>query len=656
MTIKGLIGASALAGLFLFSLFTYKSVDAQTTHKVAVAESNRPRGMGQNLRADYPWSGTLCIWVDDGLEWNIQGLPGQKSLVEIFQEVNNDSGLTGTEWEMHYTAGINIVGVNALGATTADSTDKMTPEQVIDLHRTGLCEIALHGTDAEISDPYTSISVGGGGEVHSPWAATQFGAVYTDSGSTEWLVKEGFDYICNTLGFIPKSYMCNGHRMDVVHRYYVNSLFGNNRSGTLFGSSTWPSSNANTGSPNNVQRGSNLEFSRNNLDPMPYMWSKYSDLVQEAHSITFPSDRGYMPHCNATDTQDCKDIAYYLAEIPALGILTWHDQNKPNGINPDMGIADVEAYIRYCAGLCNNGRLNRDKPRLQLLTMDEAMSKHSGLGFMDHSVVGVNNIKLLTGDVHTTLPWGFAPACSSMWADSGYVFIDSTTAAAAGGAFGYFNSTGTFLTNVNSDADAGTDTNFKGLRQIYQVIPGSVCTFSCLASTNRLLETGSETDSLSACYIDIKVVGPSFNWNYTDSTNTWWVGSGSASAQWSRLSSLDPWVTGANQLSSSNSSTSSSSVGYGTARIVRRFHKRDAWSYLRSQHWQGTMYNTSASDYSDDSGKDFMMRWREFNFTVQIPRDVTWVRVTYLPTGWTAATSDTLQIIPIGPFMTPQGY
>lgn len=627
--------------------------NAQVSKRISVVEQTRPAGIGKNLQGTYPWSGSLVIWVDDGFRWTIVGYPGEKSLVEIFEEVNRDSGLVNTEWEMHFVTGINVWGANALGTVTVNQTDKMTRSEVLDLYKTGLCEIALHGANDQISDPYTSAA----GEVSNPWAATGINAAFADSGSTEWIVKAGYNFMVDSLG-IPKedvrSYMTNGHRIDDIHRYYISKYFANCRSGTIFGSGTFPTANGTTNSTN-VQRGSNLEFSRTNFDPYCYMFSGYDNLTQEMYSLSFPIDRLFVAHLNAVDLSDCKKIATYLAEIPATGILTWHDQNKSTPTtNPDLdGIAGVEAFIRYCAHYCNNGRLNRDAPRLQLLTMDEAMSKHTRIGSLNGGYVSVPNITLAADSNSTTRPWGTPVPLVTVNSDSGWVYIPPSTANAAGGWFGYFNGTGVWTSNVNSDADAGADTNFKPLTKIYPVSPGSRVRFGCYASANRLLETGAEADSLSACYIDIEVSFGSFDYDYSDSTSSWLPASFSAVDPTGPINApfIDPY--GVIKTSDMSGSSTNSSVGYGQARVERRFHKRDAWSYLRSQHWNSTFYNNS--DYSDGAGNDHVMRWREFNLDCIVPQDMYWCRVRYIPTGWTAATSDSLAILPIGPFVSPQG-
>jgi hypothetical protein len=339
--------------------------------------------------------------------------------------------------------------------------------------------------------------------------------------------------------------------------------------------------------------------------------------------------------------------------MPATGILTWHDQNRENpSTNPDLdGIEGVEEFIRFCAHYAANGRYNREGPRLQLLTMDEAMSKTTTVAHLDGGVLGIPNIKLEPDSLYrTTIPWGYAPACSTVWADSSWTYVNRDDANVADGWFGYFDDTGLFATDANADDDGGTDTPFHQLIQVYPVIPGSRVRVGCYASASRLLETGSETDLYSACYIDIEATPFQFDFDYTDSLDAWVYNAlTSSDFGFTNINILDP--PNVYKVSAQTGGPSDSLRGYSEARIQRRFHKRDSWEYQRTQSYSGTFYSNSTLA---NSGDEYVKRWREFNLDFVVPWDCYWVRVKFVPTGWTDATSDSLALLPYGPFMSPR--
>lgn len=663
--------------------------------------------LSSSINAEYPWSGTLVITVDDGLNWVYT------DLIDSLRVVNADSGLTGTPWEMKANVFANIWNDNGLldwqgqtgtsGCTAGGpSVCRMNAAQLRACENSGLIEVGGHGANHFAMDPYSSA----GQEVKGAFGAA-------DSGTVEWQIAQCYHALVDSIGLRRVySFVTPNHRLDNQALFVLGKYFRNARAGCVFnanhgaaGSGEWPDADGTTGS-NNRQRGTNLGLNRLNMDPWNYWWFNYDPVAQFNVGPTFPMNRLYLPHNanmyvgghTAANVDTClartKRAITQAAESKGLCIITWHDQNNfTPGILPDYtyaadstgsgsnGMVGVMRILRYAAHYARNGALARDRPKLQVMFFNDAMNKRSSLAYLDGAVNCVDNIRLLPDSVSQLtaggrfeVPYGYPhrlAIAGGAWADSGWGYVDPDSAMAHGGWFPFDcndDSTGAAAQRSGLDsaratglftARKTTDANFKGLVQVLPVIPGSRAFVWCYAWTSMVNDaTGDSTasDSLSACWINpiITPLGPNFD--PSDTTDAWTqvAIATTPSAGFIRVHATDPFNAYSPSGDYSGGATATDSNGYVPVRFQGRFHMRDGSFTLRSAGYSNPTYTGigTAISTADDRGQ----RWRQFSASCNIPEDSHYIRVVFQPVGWnnTGSAAESLAVTMIEAQCTPR--
>lgn len=628
-----------------------------------------PSGDGEllpkGLNADYPFSGTVAIVIDDGFRYTAE------AMFDTVAALNEEFGLAGTEAEMRYTVGINLRDGNGLDGWNGNpaAANRLTESQVTMLDRTGH-EIALHGYGTGVIDPF------GGVNPYEVRGAFSNSTAY-DSSATDMIV-DGYKALVDTIGVHVYGHVMNAHVLDGFASFVQGKYFRWVRSGSVVqydgSSASFP--DAISGEPGNLADGRILVFNKTNLDHMGTWWSNAEAMgsttlsTQSLYLPWYPLNRMWIGHQNpptngsgqATENvADHKRMIHWAAESNGFMLITWHDMNvDPPGAGTTQnlgGMDGVGEVLRYAAALCRNTLLKNDGPYLQVLTANDAVSKHANLlAFADGPVNVPGNWRLKAGDnsnpetgdsdldddgddTDNEAPWGYPHSMIPAWADSGWSYIDEAVVAATDGLPGYEDSTGVFLIDSNNAADGGADDNFSSLLQVFPVAPGSRVRISCYASANELPETGSETDSLSAAHINIRTRPYRWARDQTDTTHVWTQQptSGTTSA------SLEPeLITIAEENLDADLATTGSAVAWSEGRIARRFHSADGWTSTRTGNFQNlTFYhNRGVANFNLDTG----IRWKEFVYETIVPWDTHQLKVQFEPLGWTDATSDTLCI------------
>lgn len=647
-------------------------------------------GISSNVNGEYPHAGTLVIWIDDGFRWTVDDVDkaghftspeNDNSLMAIFQRINSDSALAGTPWEMEFVVGCNIYGSDAdsipgnglqgyqgqVGNAVPDTNQSMFYNEVLELDGSGIVEIALHGANAMTMDPY---SLDAPDKVEGP-----FGTIGPLFGTTQGMIVDGYKALVDTIG-LPHlySYMTNGHRIDQVGEYYLSQYFRNCRTGWIHntGSTEYPAANGSVGSTL-TQRGSVLQFTRGNYDIMNNWFWGYDLNMFRAYLPFTHSNRMYFPHLNPPNTGVAannilawKFIMSQLAACKGTAIITMHDQNlNPPGtpanttvavttdnqgtvISPANGMEGLEIVFRAAAHYCRNGLLNRDsEPKLQVIAMDKAMNKRSSVAHLGGVINYIDNFKMNpdtcsfspAGDAVADMPWGYPAAFAfdtgdaknrDVWADSLWSYIPPDSADNAGdNFFGYFNATGCLVSYVSNVQD------FHALPLVVNVIPGTVAHISCFANASHLPDAGGALDSLSAGFMDIKVIPFShYHPDMSDTTDAW-LNVIRASSEYVRVSEdLD--------------GPAGTTNAFNWARVQGRWHSRDENANLRGAGYVGPWYETTTSNTDAD------MRWRPFWTEVDVPEDANFLYIEFIPSrqtgantsspGFALATACTLQV------------
>lgn len=657
-------------------------------------------GISSNVHGEYPYSGSLVLWIDDGFRWTYNDVDkaghftspeNYNSLREIVEAINADSGLAGTDWEMGFTVGLNIYGSDAdtlagngiqgyqgqVGNAVPDTTQALFVDEVTALYDTGITEIALHGANVQIMDPYAHVSPN---VVSAPWGIQG----WQHPTSSEGMIVDGWKAITDTIGVPCVSYMMNGHRIDHLGNYIMARYFRNCRAGWIHntGTTEYPSDSGTTNT-SNPDRGITIQFTRANYDLMQYFMSGYDTNMQRSWLPFTAANRMWFPHMNpptnsnnaTTNIAEWKYILGQLASMKSTAIIVLHDQhnntptspaqssvavltdNEGTAISPANGLEGLEIILRAAAGYARNGLLARDsKPKLQITTMDKAMNKRSrSVAYLGGVINYIDNFKMesdtssymTAGDAGADKPWGF-PSCFAFdtgdalqrdnWADSLWTYLDPGTADNGGdNFFGYYNATGVMASAITNVQD------FRALRMIVNVIPGTLARVSCYANASHLPDAGA-TDSLSAGFIDIKVVPFSYyEADKADTTNP--LASVVASAEYFRVTEdLDgpPLNTNA----------------FYPGRVQGRFHTRDENANMRAAGYstEGNWYRSSTTNLDKD------MRFRPFWTEVEVPEGNEFLYIEFIPSrqtgaatfapGFNLATACTLQIAGI----EVQGY
>ena len=635
-------------------------------------------GISSNVNGEYPHSGTVIIWIDDGLRWTINDVDkaghstspeGWNSLMEIFQGINEDSSLAGTPWEMEFVLGVNIYGSDAdaipgnglqgyngqVGNAVPDTSQSMFDTELVTLSNSGVAEIALHGANAQPMDPYGSIGATPG--VTAPWGLP--GSNLTTS--TEGMIVDGYKALHDTIGIDPVySYMTNGHRIDHLGTNFMASYFRNCRAGWIHntGTSEYPSDAGATNS-SNIDKGVTLQFTRGNYDLMANWWHGYDggdNMIRSFLPFT-PANRMWFGHCNPpnnsnvalTNIAEWKYIFSQIAESKGTIIITLHDQNcnppstpantsvavttdnEGTVISPANPLEGIEIVFRAAAHYACNGLYNRmSQPKLQVIGMDKAMNKRASVAHLGGVINYIDNFKMeadtasymQAGDAGADKPWGYPSAFAYDTGDARNrdVWADSLwtyrdPATADDAGDNFF---GYFnATGVISSAITNVQ-DFKPLPIVVNVIPGSIARISCYANASHLPDAGP-TDSLSSAFIDIKVTPFShYEADRSDTTNSW-LGIIAASPNYYKVTDDLDGPTGTTN-------------AYAAARVQGRFHSRDENANLRAAGYtSGNWYLTGTN--TDDKS----MRWRPFWTEVEVPPETEFLYIEFIPSRQTGA-------------------
>lgn len=633
-------------------------------------------GISSNVNGEYPYSGTVVLWFDDGPRWTYNDVDkaghstspeGYNSFLEIVQGVNADSGLVGTPWEMEFVVGCNIYGSDGdaiagnglqgyngqVGNAVPDTTQALFYTEVPLLYGSGIVEIASHGSNAQLMDPYRHNAPG---SVAAPWGIA--GTHLTTS--TEGMIVDSYKALVDTIGVPVYSYMTNGHSIDHLGEYYLGQYYRNCRSGWIqgTGSTDWPPDNGTTNSTN-PEKGIQLQFTRGNQDLMANWWHGYDTNMARTYLPFTECNRMWFPHLNppgnsnaTTNLAEWKYIFSQIASSKGTAIITIHDQNlnppsTPSGttvavttdsdgtvISPANGMEGMEQVMRIAAGYCRNGLLNRvSEPKLQVIAMDKAMNKRLSVAHLGGIINYIDNFKMeadtssymTTGDAEPDKPWGYPSAFAfdtgdalnrDKWADSLWAYIPPDSTDNAGdNYFGYFNQTGCFASAITNVQD------FRALVTVVPVIPGTLARISCYANASHLANA-SPTDSLDAALIDIKAIPfAPYVADRSDTTASWLPGVAGSAAYYKVSEDLD-------------GPTGGTSNAYWPSRVQGRFHSRDENANLRAAAYASPepWYDTTTGGIADQD-----MRWRPFWTEIPIPDDCNMLYLEFIPSRQTSA-------------------
>lgn len=656
------------ATLALIAFFSWpESSTPQMTSTGGGGSGSGTTSLNTHLR-EYPYSGTLCITVDDGLKWVYT------NLYDTLQAINADSMLTGTPGAMRISVFINMRGENALDdpfwnadGANLDPSDQLTVAEVIELSQSGVVGVGSHGYKHGTLDP--------DGLILSPFKPTGFryGANQAvDNDSTAYAqVVSAIKAMRDTLGITCDSFVSPGHRMTTYSAYLMN-LWGVNacRAGgrqtprisgpSPFFGENWPDAATGGLAPAAWLNGKTRELNRQNTDMAAFQLSNFSGHRMECYLPFSNINRLWLTHigpptdadplssgqpavATAEARQDSlKAIAYHIASTGSFGVLTWHDERagSGSGLGNIDGVAEV---LRYCAGLCRNTAENRDGPRLQLLTLSQGTAKHVDWrwSLAGQSFDVVNNFMLKKDAWRSTKPYGFHEGLEPIWSDSNWTYVDSV-AAAANALFGPHGEGGLFRHTTSAAPTR--------LVQVFAVPPGATVQFGCLATADSFA-VGGGPDSISAAKIEIEATFLRGVPDPTDTLLTWArnpiggaVGDYLQDEAFPAVSSLAPM--------SQADWTGNTVPRWSTTKMWGGFHWQDQWRVAR------TITGSTGNNWwflNDDIDPDteYGMRWRTFYMETIVPGDARIAVVHYRPVGFTSITSDTICISGITCQVTP---
>lgn len=631
---------------------------------------------------EWPLVGTHCLTIDDTNAWVAT------DLLPLLQRINADSGLTGTAGEMHATFGINFIQNGVYGWHGNSDATRASADQIRACANSGLIEIASHGYHHRSLYPYRAASAGTL-EDSTAWARTEaqkFGGA--DDGSLEQEIAAGYVCLTESLKVANVNTFLNpNHAQGTLGSIYMPKYFRNSRAGGLCQTalgSEWINDAGRTGG-DNLDKGTNLWINHDRFDPIMYWWYNYDSAAQTMWGATFPGSRMWIPHTNiATLGSDALTIAACVkavamaAESKGLCVFTFHQQNVDGtALAPDLGgMTGVEAYLRAIATYCVNLVQQRDGPKLQMLTIDEAMQKYAAIRSQPCTSNGIDNWKCLPDTVvcnksagRYTRPWGYPEICAvagGAWADSGWYYIDPDSVFSQGGFFSY---------NVNDAPDTTvgitpcperlhtcglfssikTTGNYKGFITVVPAVPGSRVRVSLQAATSEVDSAGTVIaspnygDYISTDYLDITITPIQFSYDPTDTTDNWAqavpaLGGGSSMAKAHTESGFVSYSAQNWTGLASEPATQLVANAYLKRRTQGFFHMADGFTFSRASGGFGQAFyqNASASQTQD---KD--LRWREFYNTGYVPEDCHYIHVLVTPVGFQdggAADADTLMI------------
>jgi hypothetical protein len=428
---------------------------------------------------------------------------------------------------------------------------------------------------------------------------------------------------------------------------------------------------------------------RYNLDPMQYWFFNYDRIAQKMWGPTYRGNRLWIPHLTfdhagssadsvAANLADYKKMLCMLAESGGFGCTVWHDQHLATpGIPPDIdGMPGVEAIVRTAAHYARNGRMNRDGPWLQMMKLDDAMNKRLDITRIDGAINVWPNLRLLPDSSSQIVaggafevPWGYPhkeAVAGDAWADSGWTYIDPFVVIgnAGGGAgtgwHGYNHNDFPTASAADSSkatgifASVGGGVAFHGLILAgMPVLPSSKCRAFCYAWTTKTNVGASValTDSLSSDWIDWRIIPLGQNYDPSDTLDTWVQAStipNDPATGFIEVNSLDPFNS-FNVSGFSGPNNGNWSGGYNITKTVGRFHMRDGASTLRTAGYSAnTVFYADTTGVNESPISPKRERWRSFVVEFDVPDDCSAVRAVLQPTGWVAASAESLAITCIG--------
>lgn len=646
-----------------------------------------------NLRGDWPYSGTHCLTIDDTNVWVYT------DLLPLLQQINADSGLVGTAGEMHATFGVNFIQNGVYGWHGNSDAARASADQIRDLARSGLFEIASHGYSHRSVYPYRAATASVL-EDSTAWAKTsaqKFGGL--DDGSLEQEIAAGYVCLTESLGVANVHTFLNpNHAQGVLGSIYMPKYFRNSRAGGLCQTalgSEWPNDANRTGG-DNLDKGVNLWINHDRFDPIMYWWYNYDAMGQTMWGSTFFGSRMWIPHTNiptlgsdALTIASCIKAVALAAESKGLCVFTFHQQNVDGTtLAPDLGgMTGVEAYLRGISTYCVNLVQQRDGPKLQMLTIDEAMQKYSSTAYQSGPSDGIDNWKCIPDTVtcnknaagYYTRPWGYPEilaVAGGAWADSGWGYVSPDSVFRSGTYFSYNVNDAPDTTVVGVGpcpernntcgifATTKTTGNYKGFITVVPAVPGSRVRFSLQAATSEVDSAGTVIaapnygDYISTDFMDITITPIQFSYDPTDTTDNWAqavpaLGGGSSMV---KAHTETGFVSYSVQNWTGLASEPATQV-VGNAYLKRRtqgaFHMADGWTFSRSNGFgQGFYQNGTGSQVAD---KD--TRWREFYNTAYVPEDCNYLHILITPVGFQdggAADGDTLVITQLSAAFSPR--
>lgn len=508
-------------------------------------------GVSGSISAENPWAGRIVFMVDDTRDWV------HDNLIDSLRTVNEDSGLVGTPWEIHWNVGINtgigsdtvdngIAGFRGQAASTGCGgyDCRMTLAQIATVNASGLVEICSHGGRHLAFDEYSA---------QSEWPKP-FGSVYTDTTAMSWGAADPYFVMRDSLGITLKSFVTPYHRisdqgLEVLTKYYRNIRTGGVWYPTgqaLADTTVFPDSTVYLVSSMGVARGTNLQLNKQNQDALAYAMSRFDVRSQQMWGPWYNGPRIMVPHMSAVTHSgnsydstvanfvDIKWAIDFIAENKMFGLLTLHDQERTDPQTPpdlyhigyaaggadssytgnELGMVGVMNIIRYCAGLSRNGALGRDGPKLVVSKFDDAMNARLGLSYLDGPVDTIDNPFLKAPRATPKNPLCKVPAgffydlgydstgttADGAWGDSSWGYVSPDSVLVAGGWFGYAVNDGAQAVAYDSTYTTGlwasttSSGNFKSLLiPGIPVIPGSRARFTVYASTSHVWNAAGNT-------------------------------------------------------------------------------------------------------------------------------------------------------------------
>ncbi len=657
-------------------------------------------GLSSSIQSNYPWAGTLEITIDDTPFWVADWL------IDSLRVVNADSGLTNTPWEIHVTAGVNVLnpnGVNGFhgqdGTSGCDSglVCRMTADQIRKCASSGLVEIAAHGYQhfslSWDGTGYTQPATGDSLLTEDSGTWSRFPAGGTADSSMEQEIAGCYHYLADSLN-LPGTFtfLCPNHRLSNYATYIMARYFYNCRGGLWQdGTTQWISDSSRTGGTNPA-RGIAHEVNPDLLDPMMFWWSNYASVGSAGNRFgqfmrgpTFQGSRLWIPNdpCGTTTAANAiaelKWAIALCAESKATMTWTWHRQDHDvTSLPPNLGgRGGVMQVFRAGAHYCRNGLLGREGPKLQFLTVNEGESKRLQLAHLAGPVNCFDNIRLLPDSACGTYaggrasrPFGFAPACSTIWAARGWAYIAPDSVLKTAGWFSFDTNDSLDLTLRDSTRVSGIfkwsrpsgTTKPETLIVYVPVIPGSRVRAWCLASTSVTDSLGTRIappnfgDYASTDTIDVKITPFANALDPTDTTGTWATSVGLATSANTMVlpHSESNWASFGTR--TYTGVPGESRVGYGVsgyakARNAQTFHMADSWEMTHTsgwgqQTWAGDSLGTTAGrGWLGQANKHRAQdRWREFVGTADVPLNCGWAQVAFCPGGFSVSGACSLAV------------